>query len=67
MFMFPELIKFFFYVILSCYILRLGDKYLNASIGFGGGCFQKDLHNLVYLCECLHLTEVANYWQQVGL
>ena len=23
--------------------------------------------NLVYLCECLNLPEVAAYWQQVGL
>ena len=33
--------------------------------GFGGSCFQKDLLNLVYLCESLHLTEVAEYWRQV--
>ena len=33
--------------------------------GFGGSCFQKDVLNLVYLCECLNLPEVAAYWQQV--
>jgi len=35
-------------------------------LGFGGSCFQKDVLNLVYLCECLNLPEVAAYWQQVG-
>jgi len=35
--------------------------------GFGGSCFQKDVLNLVYLCECLNLPEVAAYWQQVRL
>ena len=34
--------------------------------GFGGSCFQKDVLNLVYLCECLNLPEVAAYWQQVS-
>lgn len=44
---------------------RIGSKFLKASIGFGGSCFQKDVLNLVYLCEALNLPEVANYWQQV--
>lgn len=44
---------------------RIGPKFLQASIGFGGSCFQKDVLNLVYLCECLKLPEVANYWYQV--
>lgn len=44
---------------------RIGPKYLQASIGFGGSCFQKDVLNLVYLCEYLKLTEVADYWHQV--
>ncbi|XP_053623088.1 UDP-glucose 6-dehydrogenase [Plodia interpunctella] len=44
---------------------RIGPKFLEASIGFGGSCFQKDILNLIYLCECLHLPEVAAYWQQV--
>ncbi|KAK6620374.1 hypothetical protein RUM44_006775 [Polyplax serrata] len=44
---------------------RIGPKFLQASIGFGGSCFQKDLLNLVYICECLNLPQVANYWQQV--
>ena len=33
--------------------------------GFGGSCFQKDVLNLVYLCEALNLPEVATYWYQV--
>jgi hypothetical protein len=28
-------------------------------------CFQKDILNLVYLSESLHLPEVAEYWNQV--
>ncbi|CAH0383256.1 unnamed protein product [Bemisia tabaci] len=44
---------------------RIGSKFLQASIGFGGSCFQKDILNLVYICECLNLPEVASYWQQV--
>ncbi|XP_059161207.1 UDP-glucose 6-dehydrogenase-like isoform X2 [Physella acuta] len=44
---------------------RIGPKFLKASVGFGGSCFQKDVLNMVYLCECLNLPEVAAYWQQV--
>lgn len=44
---------------------RIGPKFLNASVGFGGSCFQKDILNLVYICECNGLSEVANYWKQV--
>ncbi|CAC5358332.1 UGDH [Mytilus coruscus] len=44
---------------------RIGNKFLKASVGFGGSCFQKDVLNLVYLCECLNLPEVAEYWQQI--
>jgi len=44
---------------------RIGNKFLKASVGFGGSCFQKDVLNLVYLCEALHLPEVAEYWHQV--
>nr|KYP34898.1 UDP-glucose 6-dehydrogenase [Cajanus cajan] len=44
---------------------RIGPKFLNASVGFGGSCFQKDILNLVYICECNGLPEVANYWKQV--
>ncbi|KAH7652378.1 UDP-glucose 6-dehydrogenase eukaryotic type protein [Dioscorea alata] len=44
---------------------RIGPKFLNASVGFGGSCFQKDILNLVYICECNGLPEVAHYWKQV--
>ncbi|XP_028393730.1 UDP-glucose 6-dehydrogenase-like [Dendronephthya gigantea] len=44
---------------------RIGNKFLQASVGFGGSCFQKDVLNLVYLCEALNLPEVAAYWHQV--
>ncbi|XP_057336817.1 UDP-glucose 6-dehydrogenase-like [Microplitis mediator] len=44
---------------------RIGPNFLRASVGFGGSCFQKDLLNLIYICECLNLPEVADYWQQV--
>ena len=30
---------------------RIGPKFLKASVGFGGSCFQKDILNLVYLCK----------------
>jgi UDPglucose 6-dehydrogenase len=44
---------------------RIGPKFLKASVGFGGSCFQKDILNLVYLCRFFNLPEVANYWEQV--
>merc|ERR1712048_760438 len=44
---------------------RIGPKFLQASVGFGGSCFQKDILNLVYICEQFGLHEVAAYWQQV--
>jgi UDPglucose 6-dehydrogenase len=44
---------------------RIGKRFLNASVGFGGSCFQKDILNLVYLCETYGLEECAAYWQQV--
>jgi UDPglucose 6-dehydrogenase len=44
---------------------RIGPKFLKASVGFGGSCFQKDILNLVYLCRHYGLDEVANYWEQV--
>lgn len=44
---------------------RIGPKFLKSSVGFGGSCFQKDILNLVYLCEHFGLPEVAAYWEQV--
>ena len=44
---------------------RIGSKFLNASVGFGGSCFKKDILNLVYIAENYGLTEVADYWRQV--
>merc|ERR1712218_443008 len=44
---------------------RIGSKFLGASVGFGGSCFQKDILNLVYICESEGLHEVAKYWQMV--
>ena len=44
---------------------RIGPKFLQASVGFGGSCFQKDILNLVYISKSLGLTEVADYWEQV--
>ena len=44
---------------------RIGPYFLHASVGFGGSCFQKDVLNLVYLCETFNLPEVAEYWRQV--
>ena len=44
---------------------RIGSKFLKASVGFGGSCFQKDILNLVYIAKSYGLTEVADYWEQV--
>ena len=44
---------------------RIGSKFLQASVGFGGSCFQKDILNLVYISKSLGLNEVADYWEQV--
>ena len=44
---------------------RIGDKFLKASVGFGGSCFQKDVLNLIYIAESLGLKEVAEYWNGV--
>ena len=44
---------------------RIGPKFLKASVGFGGSCFQKDILNLVYIAKSYGLDEVADYWEQV--
>ena len=47
------------------YDSRIGSKFLNSSVGFGGSCFQKDILNLVYIASSYGLQEVADYWEQV--
>lgn len=47
------------------YDSRIGSKFLNSSVGFGGSCFQKDILNLVYIAQSYGLQEVADYWEQV--
>ncbi|MEJ5089572.1 nucleotide sugar dehydrogenase [Sphingobacterium faecium] len=49
------------------YDSRIGPKFLKASVGFGGSCFQKDILNLVYIARSYNLTAVADYWEQVIL
>ena len=44
---------------------RIGPKFLKASVGFGGSCFQKDILNLVYIAKSYGLNEVADYWEEV--
>lgn len=44
---------------------RIGPKMLQSSVGFGGSCFRKDVLNLTYMAESLHLPEVAAYWHSV--
>jgi len=44
---------------------RIGNKFLTASVGFGGSCFQKDVLNLVYIAQSYGLNQVAEYWEQV--
>jgi UDPglucose 6-dehydrogenase len=44
---------------------RIGPRFLNASVGFGGSCFRKDILNLVYIARQNHLDAVADYWEQV--
>jgi UDPglucose 6-dehydrogenase len=41
---------------------RLGPRFLQAGVGFGGSCFEKDIRNLAFLARELHLDEVADYW-----
>ncbi len=45
--------------------LFAGNKFLKASVGYGGSCFQKDILNLVYICDTFGLKEVSDYWHQV--
>jgi len=44
---------------------RIGKRFLDASVGFGGSCFKKDILSLVYISESYGLDEVARYWESV--
>ncbi len=44
---------------------RIGPHFLQASLGFGGSCFRKDILSLVYIARSYGLTEVADYWEWV--
>ena len=44
---------------------RVGSKYLQCSLGFGGSCFDKDLLSLIYILASCGQMESANYWQAV--
>jgi UDPglucose 6-dehydrogenase len=44
---------------------RINNRYLSASVGFGGSCLKKDVLALVYICESYQLHEVAEYWKSV--
>lgn len=44
---------------------RIGSKFLNAGVGFGGSCFKKDILNLVYIARNYGLEQVADYWEMV--
>ena len=53
---------------------RIGPKFLNASVGFGGSCFQKDILNLVsqpaqtqaHLPGCLCWVQLPNSLQRTA-
>lgn len=44
---------------------RIGNKYLQCSLGFGGSCFEKDIQSLVYILASNNMQESAIYWQSV--
>jgi UDPglucose 6-dehydrogenase len=44
---------------------RIGSKFLQASVGFGGSCFRKDILNLVYICRMNNLYEAAEYFKNI--
>lgn len=44
---------------------RIGRDMLRPGAGWGGGCFQKDILDLVYIARSLGLDTVANYWMAV--
>ncbi|KAF7589960.1 UDP-glucose 6-dehydrogenase 1 [Aspergillus hancockii] len=44
---------------------RIGCHMLQSGIGWGGGCFQKDILDLVYIARGLNLDHIADYWASV--
>ena len=44
---------------------RIGGRFLNAGLGFGGSCFKKDILSLVYLCREFGADSEAEYWESV--
>ena len=44
---------------------RIGPKFLEAGVGFGGSCFRKDILSLVYICEHYKLDDIAQFWNSV--
>ncbi|KAI3342048.1 UDP-glucose/GDP-mannose dehydrogenase family, NAD binding domain-containing protein [Ustulina deusta] len=44
---------------------RIGPHMLQSSFGFGGSCFLKDIRSIIYLCQSLHLPEIAAYWKSI--
>ena len=44
---------------------RIGNRYMKASVGFGGSCLKKDVLALVYISKYYQLHEVSDYWQSV--
>jgi UDPglucose 6-dehydrogenase len=44
---------------------RIGSRFLNAGLGFGGSCFKKDILSLVYLCREFGAEDEADYWESV--
>ena len=44
---------------------RIGPRFLEAGVGFGGSCFRKDILNLAYLCEQFGLSQEGQYWKSV--
>jgi UDPglucose 6-dehydrogenase len=44
---------------------RIGRRFLEAGVGFGGSCFRKDILDLAYICQRHGLAEVAAYWRSV--
>jgi UDPglucose 6-dehydrogenase len=40
---------------------RIGQFFLQSSLGFGGSCFKKDILNLSFTCDLLNLNFLSYY------